>query len=137
MNGNISYVGSRLSFENCQMHRFGDPVAAVIVENDSTIENVMFNGFGMMNAGSVTPVPSLLNIGSGSVGQIVINSIDSNNISAPVSEFSTVGSVSGAGVLATGWEFPDTVMADGVPYISASTGLPSIKINGVVEPYPG
>jgi hypothetical protein len=137
MNGNISYVGSRLSFENCQMLHFGDPIAAVIVENDSTIENVMFNGFGMMNAGSVTPVPSLLNIGSGSVGQIVINSIDSNNISAPVSEFSTVGSVSGAGVLATGWEFPDTVMADGVPYISASTGLPSIKINGVVEPYPG
>jgi hypothetical protein len=26
-------------------------------------------------------------------------------------------------------------MADGVPYISANSGLPSIKINGVVEPY--
>ena len=34
-----------------------------------------------------------------------------------------------------GWEFPDAVMADGVPYISASTGMPSIKVAGIVEPY--
>jgi len=45
--------------------------------------------------------------------------------------------VSGSGVLATGWKFPDEVMADGVPYISATNGLPSIKIGGVVEPYSG
>jgi hypothetical protein len=43
--------------------------------------------------------------------------------------------VSGAGVLATGWEFPDAVMANEVPYISANSGLPSIKVGGVVEPY--
>ena len=51
------------------------------------------------------------------------------------SGFSSIGSVSGAGVLATAWEFPDAVMANNVPYISANTGLPSIKVNGVVEPY--
>jgi hypothetical protein len=39
-------------------------------------------------------------------------------------------------VLNTGWEFPDSVMCDGVPYISASTGKPAIKIDGKVEPYP-
>ena len=39
-------------------------------------------------------------------------------------------------MLATGWEFPDSVMADGVPYISATTGSPSIKVGGIVEPYP-
>jgi hypothetical protein len=77
-------------------------------------------------------------MGWGSIGQLVLDSVSSNNIIAPVSAggFSSVGTVSGAGVLATGWEFPDAVMADGVPYISASTGLPSIKINGVVQPYP-
>ena len=82
-------------------------------------------------------MPELLDIGQGSIGQLVFGSVNSNNVVAPVSEggFASVGSVSGAGVLATGWEFPDAVMADGVPYISASTGLPSIKINGVVQPY--
>jgi hypothetical protein len=39
-------------------------------------------------------------------------------------------------VLATGWQFPNAVMSNNVPYISANSGLPSIKINGVVEPYP-
>jgi hypothetical protein len=80
----------------------------------------------------------LINIGSGSVAQLVLSSISSANLTAPVSSgaFSSVGSVSGAGVLATAWEFPDAVMANGVPYISANSGLPSIKVGGVVEPYP-
>jgi hypothetical protein len=111
----------------------------MVLENDSTIENVTFNGFGVMNTGVVTLVPSLVEMASGSIGQLVLNSVDSGTIGGPVpaSEFSNLGSVSGTGVLATGWEFPDAVMADGVPYISASTGLPSIKVNGVVEPYRG
>jgi len=137
--GNISCVGSNLSFENCQICRYGNlSVAAVILENDSTIGSVTFNGFKMQEVGSPTPVPSLLGIGSGSIGTLVLNSLSSNNILSPVSgEFSCLGKISGTGVLATGWEFPDAVMGDGVPYISASTGLPSIKVNGVVEPYTG
>ena len=134
--GDIGYVGTSLSFENCQVLRlFLDPIAAVVLENDSRIENVTFNGFGMKNAGPVTPLSSLVNIESGSVGEFVINAVDSSNINALASEFGEIGSVSGTGVLATGWEFPDAVMADGVPYISASTGQPSIKVNGVVKPY--
>jgi hypothetical protein len=80
----------------------------------------------------------LIDIEEGSIGQLVINSSESQKIAAPVSPggFSSVGSVSGVGVLATDWEFPDAVMANEVPYISATTGLPSIKIDGVVEPYP-
>ena len=112
-------------------------VAAVVLESDSTIDQLSFNGFGVQDGGSSSPVPSLLNIGLGSIGQLVIDSLDTSNIRGPVSPggFANVGSVSGAGVLATGWEFPDTVMADGVPYISANSGLPSIKVGGVVEPY--
>jgi hypothetical protein len=138
--GNISFSGSSLSFETCQLSHYGDlSIAAMVLENASTIENVTFNGFGVVNGGPVTPVPSLVEMASGSIGQLVLNSVDSSTIGAPVpgTEFSNLGSVSGTGVLATGWEFPDAVMADGVPYISASTGLPSIKVNGIVQPYTG
>jgi hypothetical protein len=136
--GGVSSVGSSLSFENCQIRRVGRLyVNAVILGNDSTIKSIIFNGFSVQNAGPPVPVADLIDVGSGSVGQLVFNSMDSNNIAAAVSVggFSDVGFVSGVGVLATGWEFPDSVMADGVPYISASSGLPSVKVGGVVEPY--
>ena len=112
-------------------------VAALVFENDSTIDKLSFNGFGVQDGGSSSPVPNLLNIGLGSIRQLVLDSLDTSNIRGPVSPggFSSIGSVSGAGVLATGWEFPDTVMADGIPYVSANSGLPSIKVGGVVEPY--
>jgi hypothetical protein len=136
--GRVTYVGSSLSFDNCRIYRNPDiQVAAVVLENDSTIDNLAFNGFSLQDGGSSSPVPNLLNIRRGSIGQLVVDSLDSNNLNAPVSPggFSSVGSVSGAGVLATGWAFPDAVMANGVPYISATSGLPSIKVGGVVEPY--
>ena len=110
----------------------------MLFRSDSAIENLTFNGFTVQDTGLYSPVPELVNIGSESVGQLVLASLDSNNIKAPVSSrgFSKIGSIAGAGVLATGWEFPDAVMANEVPYISATTGSPSIKVNGVVEPYP-
>jgi hypothetical protein len=137
--GNITFSGASLSLEGCTLGHYGASVAAVILENNSIIENVIFDGFAVMQVGTSTPVPSLVDIGSGWIRQLVLNSVNSKSVTNPVSAngFSSVGSVSGSGVLATGWAFPDAVMADGVPYISASTGLPSIKINGVSQPYPG
>jgi hypothetical protein len=136
--GGTTYVGSSLSFENCQIYLNPDiQAAAVILEADSTIENLTFNGFKLQEAASSSPMPNLIEIGVGSIGQMALDSLDSSHIQAPVTAggFSSVGSVSGLGALATAWEFPDAVMANGVPYISASTGLPSIKVGGVVEPY--
>ena len=137
--GNITFSGARLSFEGCTIGHYGASVAAVILDNNSIIENVVFDGFAVMQFGTSTPVPSLVDIGSGSIGQLVLDCVDSSQVTGPVSAngFASVSSVSGLGVLATGWAFPDAVMADGVPYISASTGRPSIKINGVIQPYPG
>ena len=137
----LTYVGSSLSITNCVISRSGNyDVAALILTNNSTINNLEINGFAVQDppGSSYSTASELLNIAPGSIGQLVIDALNSKAIKAPVSEggFSNVGSVSGAGVLATGWEFPDAVMANGVPYISASTGLPSIKVNGVVEPYP-
>jgi Glycosyl hydrolases family 28 len=131
--GGVTYVGSSLSFENCQILQNGSKsIAAVILESNSTITNLEFNGFSMQDTAQ-----ELLNLEGGSIGQLVLTSVDSKNIGAPMESggYQRVGSVSGAGVLGTGWEFPNPIMANGVPYISAETGLPSIKINGVVEPY--
>lgn len=137
--GAVSYVGSSLTFDNCSITRTGNfETFASILANYSRIEYLAFNGFTVQDLGAYLPTRELLDIDQGSVGQLVFGSLSSNNIIAPVAEegFPCIGSVSGPGVLATGWEFPDSVMADGVPYISASTGLPSIKVGGVVKPYP-
>ena len=112
-------------------------VAAVIVEYDSVISALEFNGFAIQDHRAYDKASDLIKISAGSIGQFIIDAIDSTHISSPVSPggFSSIGTVSGSGVLKTGWPFPDGVMANGVPYISASTDSPSIKIDGVVEPY--
>jgi hypothetical protein len=135
-----TYIGSSVVLNNCTIQRKGGSIVpAVEVENDSSIENLTFNGFAVKDSSGHSMTPALIGDGSGYVGQLVINSVDSSDIKGPVSYggFANVGIVSGSGVLATGWQFPDDVMADSVPYISATTGLPSMKVDGVVEPYFG
>ena len=136
-----TYVGSNLTLNNCVIQREYDlPVAAIFLEYGSMISDFTFNGFAVRDPGgsSYKSVPALIEIGSGSIEQLVLNALNSQHITvaAKADGFSNIGSVSGTGVLATGWEFPDAVMANGVPYLSATTGSPSIIINGVVEPYP-
>lgn len=139
INGTIDWSGSTLVVENCVIYRDSNVVAAaVILENASVIQNLVINGFSVVDAPKTTPaIPALLEIADGRVNQLVVNSANGGNVSAAVrfNDFSTIGSVSGSGVLPTGWAFADAVMVDNVPYISASTGLPSIKIAGVVEEY--
>jgi hypothetical protein len=127
--------------ENCVIQRKGNyAVAALILESGSTINNIEFNGFSVQDApgNSYAVAPELLKIVSGRVGQVVIDALDSTHIAAPLSPggFSSVGSISGAGVLATGWKFPDSSMSNGTPYISANSGQTSIKVAGVVKYYP-
>jgi hypothetical protein len=133
----IVYSGAGLVFENCGIQRNSDhAVAALVLEDASVIESIEFNGFSVQDAHGATP--ELLRIQSGTIKQVAIGSVDSARIKAPVSgnRFSNVGSFCGAGVLATEWQFPDSSMADGTPYISATTHRPSIKVDGVVRPYP-
>jgi hypothetical protein len=134
------FIGSSLLVENCTINRKGDfAVAAVILENGSTLTSLDLNGFSVKDAGSYTSSPELIDVLLGSLGQLTIDTLDPTHIKAPATQdgFSSIGIVAGAGVLATAWEFPDAVMANGVPYISASTHAPAIKVNGVVEPYSG
>jgi hypothetical protein len=139
-NGLNPWIGSNVIFENCKIvRRESTNVAAVIFEKSSTIANLELNGFTVQQAGFTDSATALLDLGPGSITQLVLNSVDSSHITAPVEtgEFASVGTVSGSGVLATGWRFPDAVMANGVPYISATSGKPSIKVGGVVEAYTG
>ena len=129
--GKQTYIGSSLTFENCSLLKDSDfDFAAIIIENNSSIANLTFNGFA-------TQAKELLNIVSGSLGNVVLNAVDSTHTKAPVSSngFASIGSISGTGVLATAWEFPDAVMANGVPFLSAESHLPSIKVKDVTEPY--
>jgi hypothetical protein len=130
--------GSSLSFNNCTISRSADiDAVAVILHNASELGSIIFDGFAVQDAGSYSRIAALLQPDSGSIRQLIISSLNSSNIAAPVTTklFTGIGSISGAGVLATEWELPDFVMANEVPYISASSGLPSIKVEGVVEPY--
>jgi Glycosyl hydrolases family 28 len=139
--GTVPFVGSNLTFQNCGIYRQSHvDVIPVMLENNSTIANVSFNGFAVLGPqGSNPMIPALLEIGSGSIEQLVLTNLNATEIQTPIAanEFGNIELVSGAGVLATGWEFPNGVMANGVPYISANSGLASIKIGGVVETYPG
>lgn len=133
--GDSVSLGSNLVIENCQIVRGSSlDLIPIILGNSSTIANVTINGLSVQKR----PARELVDILSGSIGQLVLDAVDAIDIEMPLSPggFSNIGSVSGSGVLATGWEFPDSVMANGVPYISASTGQPSIKVEGVVQAYP-
>ena len=100
------------------------------------MDHLEFGGFALQDEGSYSPVPSLLNVEGGTVGSLVLDSLDPSNTGALVeSEDSMIEAVCGTGV----WRRARSsrwVMLNGVPYISADTGRPSIKIEGVVEPYP-
>jgi len=137
-NGLNAWGGSSLILKNCRaIRRENTGFAAIVMEEQSSIASLEFDGFTVQQANFTDPATALLNLGPGSVQQLVLNSVDSSHIVAPVDAngFTGIGTVSGTGVLATQWRFPDAVMANGVPYISATTGQPSIKVNGVVEAY--
>lgn len=130
--GKETYIGSSVTLENCSVADVGKAqVAGLILDNGSSIAAVHFAGFA-------SQAQELVDILSGSIGELILDAVTATSIQAPVSPggFAGIVSVSGSGVLATGWQFPDAVMANNVPYISATTGEPSIKVAGVVEPYP-
>jgi hypothetical protein len=115
--GTATYTGSTLYIENCIIARNEDMnLAAVILDNNSSITNLVLNGIAVQDTGTFSPLSALFNIGQGSVDNLVIDSVNPKQIETLIApgNFSTIGSVAGSGVLATGWKFPDAVMANGV-----------------------
>ncbi len=126
---------------NCIILNKGDfPVTGLILEYGSTISSLEFNGFTVQDGAgtSFATARNLINTVSGSVGQLILNAVDSSTITAPYPRGSlALGLVSGGWRTSNRMEVSDNVMANNVPYISASTQQPSIKIDGMVESYTG
>jgi hypothetical protein len=116
----------------------------IALANGIAYSRVTIDGFGVgTEAGeSLGPVPFLIDTqsGSGSIQELVINSLDPTNIMAlvnPSSGFAGITTISGPGVLATGFPIPDSLMANDSWYISATSpnaGIPCIKVGGIVYP---
>lgn len=99
---------------------------AIPFYNGATVATMRFNGFNVVNAGGGA-VPYLFDFtqtGGGTITHLIIDSLCSDNITTHVrsGNWGSVALISGAGVLATGWEFPDALMAIGTTWISATGG---------------
>ena len=139
--GPLMDVASAFTFNDCSIVRQRDvPVVALLLQSNTTITVAEFNGFSAVDpAGSnFAALPGLVNMDGGFIGQLGLDAVSSLHISGPVcdGDFAGLVSVAGSGVLATGWKMPDALMANGSPYLSANSGQPSVKNNGVVKPYP-
>jgi len=92
-----------------------------------TVGELRIDGITVLDTGSFGPVPYLITLANSTITHLVIDSVDPTNISALTNNFAAIGTISGAGVLSTGWAIPDANMAKWTPYVSASSGLPSYK----------
>jgi len=141
-------VISELIVTACSIYRTsaGNAAPSLINSRDlsgGSVAKLVINGFSISNqtCTSPRPVPYLIDMANLAISQLVIEALDTNNIAAlvnPASGFKGIGTISGAGVLATGFQIPDSVMANSVPYISATSpneGKPCIKIAGKVMTY--
>ena len=86
---------------------------------------------------SYDPIPDLLTVSSGgAVSKLDIGSVDPSNITALASSgnLQRIGRIYGAGLAATGFQIPDDIIPDHVPYVSRSkpnVGKLCFKRNGI------
>jgi hypothetical protein len=145
---------AELIVESCSVHRTtaGNALAGAFdtvynvqgfgSTNTVTIKRLVIRGYNITNeAGQpFSPLPFLLRIGTGcSIGELWIDSLDPTNITALVDSkhgWTNIASLNGPGVLASGFQIPDAVMANNCPYISATganAGKSCIKRGGTVH----
>jgi len=112
---------------------YGNPVVAI---DAASVGKLTFNGFKVQNpVGASNPIPTLVFLSNGgAINELVINSVDPNWITRGFTNTWTgISRVSGYGLLAAGFAVPDAIVVNGVPYVSATTGLPSIKLGGTAN----
>ena len=143
----VAVAVSDLALENCTIYRStrGSSAAYGVQSTFAgcTIGRLRISGFNVVNQSgqSYAAIPYLIDMLDLTITELVIDALDSTLISAlvnPTTGFTGIGSISGAGVLAAGFQIPDSVMANGTPYISATSpnaGKPCIKLGGTVYPY--
>lgn len=138
---------SNLDLSDCTIYRStrGSSLAYGVQSTiaGATIGRLRISGFNVVNESGQTysAIPYLIDMANLTITELVIDALDTKLITAlvnPTTGFTGIGSISGAGVLATGINIPDSVMANGTPYLSATSpnvGMPCIKIAGTVYPF--
>lgn len=112
-------------------------VAGAVIDRLTIKSFQVFAEHGQMFA----EVPFLIDMANVTIDEVVIHALDPTNVADfvnPATGFAGIGSISGPGVLASGYEFPDAVMANHTPYISATgenAGKACIKLADTVHAF--
>lgn len=135
---------SHFQLNNCHVYRDtnGNQAGPLVTSNvaGSTITKLSINNFSAINEANspaYSPIADLLVMTDLAIGELEIGGINPDLITALTASFTGITTIRGAGVLATGYAIPDSVMANNVPYISATTNQPTIKIGGTAQPLGG
>jgi hypothetical protein len=126
---------SHASLSNCSIYRsLNGSAAAYLVNGSGNISKLVLNGFSIdSEAGQSFAAVAALSTITGTISTLVINGLDATNITTLSASMTSFTSISGPGVLASGFSLPDAAMANGTLYLSATTGKPTIKLGGTVE----
>ncbi len=137
---------SSLSFTQNTVYRYGGKSPTALFDMTTgffgqgtgfayTFKQILIDGFAVHDQAGTSygNIANLINSGTGNtINQLHLGIVDSARITALCNTpaIFSAGAVSGAGVLPTGWQVPDAAMANNVPFVSATSGVPSIMIGG-------
>ena len=128
-NGNQNVSISSLTFRGCRIRRttLGSAAAFAVASagGGASIGRLEIDGFSVENeAGqSYAAIPYLIDTTNLSIGELYIASLDPANIAAlvnPANGFAGISKITGPGLAACGFPVPDSLVPNGVPYISAN-----------------
>jgi hypothetical protein len=125
----------RVAGFECHRNTFGSNTGSFVQVAFGSVANLEIDGFAVTDNGSYPDIPYFLDItGSASVGRLWIGKLDMAHIGALCNDWTKVGSVAGPGCV--GLSLPDSVMANGWPYIASDHGnVPAVKVGGTVKIY--
>ncbi len=128
---------SSLTVSNCSIYRSpAGSAPALLLSGSPQIERLTIDGFAIESqSGHSFPAIAALSTAAGHIGKLILNALDMTGITAFTSNWSAFAAIGGPGVMATGAEFPDDVISDGTPYLSANSHLPSIKVGGKIKTF--
>ena len=114
--------------------RHAATAGVVAINTGSSVGKLTLNGFFVLSpSGYNYTIPEAVNMAGGTLGELVVNAINPTNITALVNSWTGISRVSGSGLLASGYKIPDSIVVNGVPYVSASSGQASIKLGGTAN----
>jgi hypothetical protein len=137
--GFVTFVGqcnvSSLNITNCKTYRSTLGNSATLGLNNSgqngagsslfacTIGKLTFSGFNVDNetGTAYAAIADLINMTSLTIGELVIDAVDSTLITAITNTFTGITTIRGVGLSQTGWQIPDANVAANVLYISATS----------------